>query len=267
MQFPFGATTWAAAAVLALATTGCATKKYVSQTVAPVEARTTKLEKASTEHGDAIAKLETGVSHANERAMTADSKAQEAATAAAKASSQAEQAQTQASQAQTLARQSSDEADHALSEQKTIVNNLDNYAPVSTVAVHFKLNSYELTKEDQAQLDSLIQKLGTAKQYTIQLQGFTDTTGTKPFNLMLSRQRAEAVARYLALNGKIPLYKISILGFGEADPAASNATLKGREDNRRVEVSLLELSIPGAGGSSASSMSAGDPPMAATAQR
>jgi outer membrane protein OmpA-like peptidoglycan-associated protein len=267
MQFPFGVTTWAAAAVLALATTGCATKKYVSQTVSPVEARTTKLEKTSTEHGEAIAKLETGVSRASERAMSADSTAKEAAAAAAKANTQAEQAQNQANQAQTLARRGSDKADQALSAQKAMMNSLTNYKLISTEAIHFKLNSSELTPEDKTQLDSMIQKFDAAKNYAIQLEGFTDTTGPEQFNLELSRRRAEAVARYLALNGKIPLYRISILGFGEADPTADNSTLKGREQNRRVEVGLLELSIPGAGGSSANSASAGDPPTAVAAQR
>ncbi len=263
MQFSAGVTLWTAAAVLALATTGCATKKYVSQTVAPVEARTTTLEKTSTEHGASIAKLETGVSRANEKAMTADSKAQEAATAAAKANTQAEQAQQQASQAGTLAQQGLDKAnevDRGLSAQKATVENMDNYKLVSTESVLFKLNSSGLTKEGKAQLDSMIQKFDASKHYAIQLEGFTDTTGPEQFNLQLSRSRAEAVARYLALEGKIPLYRIHILGFGEENPVAENSTRKGREQNRRVEVGLLEAAVPGGTSMSASATVGGSQP-------
>ncbi len=262
MQFPAGAGTWAAVAALAFATTGCATKKFVRQTVAPVEARTAALEKTTTEHGSSIGKLETDLSRTSERAMTADSKAQEAANAAAKAGEQAGQAQQQASQAQTLAQQGLDKAnkvDQDLAAQKTTVENMDNYTLTSTESILFKLNSSELTKEGEAQLDSMIRKFDTAKHYAIQLEGFTDTTGPEQYNLQLSRRRAETVARYLALNGKIPLYRIHILGFGQENPAADNHTRQGREQNRRVEVGLLEAAVSAQTASTPGSMGGSQP--------
>ena len=44
---------------------------------------------------------------------------------------------------------------------------------------------------------------------------------------------------YLTTSGKIPLYRIHVLGYGSEVPVANNSTRKGREENRRVEVKLF----------------------------
>ncbi|MGH9447236.1 MAG: OmpA family protein, partial [Terriglobia bacterium] len=94
-------------------------------------------------------------------------------------------------------------------------------------------------------LDQLIQQAKGLKHYAIQVQGYTDTSGPKGFNLQLSQRRAQAVVRYLTLNGDIPLVKVYSLGYGEAAPAVSNRTRKGRQQNRRVDVTIMVPQIPG----------------------
>ena len=66
----------------------------------------------------------------------------------------------------------------------------------------------------------------------------SDKTGNASYNDMLSQRRAEAVARYLTNQYKIPVRNITMLGEGYAQPVADDKTRDGRKQNRRVEVKL-----------------------------
>jgi len=66
-------------------------------------------------------------------------------------------------------------------------------------------------------------------------EGYTDATGSDSLNQRLSEQRAEAVRGYLETQG-IPAANLSAKGFGKENPVADNATAKGRQQNRRVEI-------------------------------
>ena len=70
-------------------------------------------------------------------------------------------------------------------------------------------------------------------------RGFTDNVGGKQYNLQLSRKRADAVVRYLTLEKQIPLVRVYTAGYGDDGATASNKTRHGREQNRRVDVSIL----------------------------
>lgn len=72
----------------------------------------------------------------------------------------------------------------------------------------------------------------------IEVVGHTDDVGDDAYNLDLSRQRAEAVGKYL-VNVGVDASKIIMTGAGESSPIASNATDEGRAENRRVEVLVL----------------------------
>ena len=244
-QQPAGKAIWGMAMLLAFGTMGCSTKKFVRQTVAPIEAKTAELEKKSTQHEGQIEDLQKKVSATDERAMTADRKAQEAAESAAKAQQTAQQAQSSASDAQSLAQQGmakTDEVERTLSSK---VENMDNYTLLSSETVQFNLNSSELTKDAQSQLDAAIEKIGSAKHFVIEVQGFTDTTGPVTYNLELSRRRADAVVRYLTMTGKVPLFRIQMVGYGKDNPVAANDDRKGREANRRVEIKLFAAESAG----------------------
>jgi OmpA-OmpF porin, OOP family len=67
------------------------------------------------------------------------------------------------------------------------------------------------------------------------VKGYADSTGDKSDNKDLSKQRAQAVADYMAKNG-IDQDRIEVRGKGEKDPVADNDTAAGRAKNRRVEI-------------------------------
>ncbi len=107
--------------------------------------------------------------------------------------------------------------------------------------VRFKLNSYELTKEAKQALDEFAQKVKALdKGVYLEIQGHTDDTGSSEYNDMLGQQRAEAVRRYLSREHKLPLGRMSTISYGDTMPVASNRTSKGRAENRRVVVVVLE---------------------------
>jgi outer membrane protein OmpA-like peptidoglycan-associated protein len=69
----------------------------------------------------------------------------------------------------------------------------------------------------------------------VEVDGYTDSTGDPMFNQQLSEQRAAAVESYLVQQG-VPSSSVSIHGFGQGNPIASNDTAIGRQQNRRVEL-------------------------------
>ena len=76
------------------------------------------------------------------------------------------------------------------------------------------------------------------KNFSLKLAGHTDNTGSAALNLRLSKDRAEAVKAYLVSQGA-NASRIEATGYGEDQPIASNKTATGRQQNRRVEFSLL----------------------------
>jgi outer membrane protein OmpA-like peptidoglycan-associated protein len=117
---------------------------------------------------------------------------------------------------------------------------LDDYDVGELVTVNFRVNSAALSPEAKQQLDMLAEKALNAKGYMIEVAGHTDSTGSEAKNFRLSRQRAEAVIQYLAVNHKIPLRRfVTPMGYGKTEAIADNTTSAGRAQNRRVEVKMI----------------------------
>ena len=231
-----------AALFAALAGVGCATKKYVHETMVPVQQKVEDLDKKNTAQDSAIAELGRGVSRADERAQGADSKAGDAAREAARANDSAASASKQAGAAQSTADKGVAQAAQAERSVGTLgnrVENLDNFKLASTETVLFAVGKSELSKEAEAQLDAFAAKIAPMKHYVVEVQGFTDSTGAPAANIELSRRRSAAVVRYLTLDKNIPLFRVNTIGYGKASPAADNKTRDGRKQNRRVEVKLF----------------------------
>ncbi len=87
-------------------------------------------------------------------------------------------------------------------------------------------------------LDAVAEVLKEYKSTMIQVAGHTDSTGGDRYNLLLSQQRAQAVANKLGGFG-VEQVRLDVVGFGETQPIASNGTASGREQNRRVELTLV----------------------------
>jgi outer membrane protein OmpA-like peptidoglycan-associated protein len=120
------------------------------------------------------------------------------------------------------------------------ISALDDYDVQESVAVNFRVNSAVLSPEAKQQLDALAEKVVNAKAYMIEIAGHTDSTGSEAKNFRLSRERAESVVQYLAVNHKIPLRRfVTPMGYGKTEAIADNTTAAGRAQNRRVEVKML----------------------------
>ncbi|MFB9134978.1 OmpA family protein [Vibrio olivae] len=99
----------------------------------------------------------------------------------------------------------------------------------------FALNSANLKPESHARLDSLVSFLRTYPQASVNIIGYTDSSGSAEYNLQLSERRAQSVAKVLQERG-IAASRIRAEGRGESEPIADNSTPEGRERNRRVEI-------------------------------
>lgn len=120
------------------------------------------------------------------------------------------------------------------------ISALDDYDVQDTVTVNFAVNSALLSPKAKEQLASLAEKTVNSKSYIIEVGGYADSTGNEARNFTLSRQRAESVIQYLAVNHKIPLRRfVTPMGYGETSAVANNKTSSGRAQNRRVEVKVL----------------------------
>ena len=81
------------------------------------------------------------------------------------------------------------------------------------------------------------------KHYIIEVEGYTDSTGSAEYNYQLSRRRADAVIRYLAQKYDVPPFRIFLIGLGKDNPIAENTNAAGRAKNRRVDVRLMTNSL------------------------
>ena len=89
-------------------------------------------------------------------------------------------------------------------------------------------------------LDSVAKVLKEYDQTLVQVVGYTDNTVTLAYNNQLSLKRAQAVATYLQNRG-VSASRLSVMGMGPNNPIASNSTAAGREQNRRVEITLINM--------------------------
>ena len=136
-----------------------------------------------------------------------------------------------------------DKADQALQDAAKAdqrISDLDDYDVVKVVTVYFAVNKADLSPEGKSSLDELAAKAPTAKNYKVEVQGFTDSTGDFNKNLELSQKRADSVVQYLAVMHNIPLRRIETpMGYGSTKQVADDKTKAGQAQNRRVEVRVL----------------------------
>lgn len=235
-----------AVTVAAALSTGCATKKYVQKTVSPVQQKVDTLDTKTTAKAAAQdatdAELQKGVSRVDELAKGADTRAGAAASEAARANTQAATGIQDAAAARAVGEKGIARAGEVETTLGTKIENIDNFKLSSTETVLFDLNKSTLDDAGKAVLDGVAGKVGSLKHFVVEVQGFTDTTGDAASNIELSNRRAAAVVRYLTSQGKLPLFRVNTVGFGEDSPSADNKTRDGRKLNRRVEVRIFSAS-------------------------
>lgn len=103
--------------------------------------------------------------------------------------------------------------------------------------IFFESNESNLLETSFAELDLLVDQLNQFNQTTISIGGHTDDTGDEILNRDLSTARAKAVADYLIAKG-IDSRRINYKGYGSSKPIANNLTNEGKQQNRRVDITI-----------------------------
>ncbi|HOW86433.1 MAG TPA: OmpA family protein [Candidatus Aminicenantes bacterium] len=102
----------------------------------------------------------------------------------------------------------------------------------------FDTNKYDLRAASQENLARLAVILNKYPDTNILVEGHTDSTGTREINMPLSENRAKAVAAYLAVQNVLSS-RFTVQGYGPDQPIGDNATVDGRQQNRRVDLAIM----------------------------
>ena len=218
---------------------GCATKKYVRNTTAPIQAKVDQVGEQTTHNGQQIEETRNQVKQVDEKAQNGISAAQERASSADQHAATADQhagdAMNKANQAEQLGQQNS----QGLDSLKAVVANIDDYQLQTSAAVPFKFDKYNLSDDAKSDLDKLADQVKSDKRFFIAVEGYTDSTGSKAYNSALSRRRADSVVTYLVAKHDIPVYRIHMIGLGDEKPIEEAHDRAARAKNRRVEVKVF----------------------------
>jgi len=220
---------------------GCASRKYVRLQTQALEPAIQEAQNAAKENAERI----DAVDRRAQQGITAAGAADQKATTAQTAANTAQQAAQAADRKADTANQGVQTANNRINTLETRVNNIGpsevNYTETAKESVTFTVGSAVLSAQAKSALDKIAGDMGTQRTgYMIEIQGFTDSTGSEQYNIGLSQRRAESVERYL-VSKSIPLYRISIVGLGEENPVADNKSSQGRSQNRRVEIRVLKV--------------------------
>jgi OOP family OmpA-OmpF porin len=207
--------------------TGCATKKYVRQTVDPVNQKVGEVSDQANKQETEISATKQDVSKNTSAIQATDEKATGADRRAGEAMNRANEVG-----------QKTDQNTRDLGELRSTIANLDDYKVVNQGTILFGLNKATLTPDDKQQLDQLVSNTGSMKRYFIAVEGYTDSTGDANYNLELSKRRAEAVVQYLAGQKDVDFNHIHTIGLGEQKPVDPGKTRDARAKNRRVDVKV-----------------------------
>ena len=228
----------AGALTLSLVGTGCATKKYVVKTITPVEQRVATAEGKISEQEKQLAATNKELDEVgadltkskellNSRIADVDAKAISAGQAAQQAGQRADGAQRSADGARTLAQQGNEKAEAVqknVERAVQVVDGTNKYQMLKSETVLFEVAQSKLTDESKAALDELAKMVSGQERYMIEVQGFTDKTGSQSVNEALSQARATEVTRYLVNQHKIPVRTISAIGSGYTAPVGDDKT-------------------------------------------
>jgi len=109
---------------------------------------------------------------------------------------------------------------------------------VETVHVQFAFDKADLSDAAQTALATIVKELKENPNLTVDLEGFTDSTGAREYNVTLSQRRVESVRRYLIEQGA-ELPRINSVGLGPVNGAPVNGAKEEQAKQRRVSVKLM----------------------------
>ena len=205
-----------------------ASKKYVQRMTRPIADRINELEGITAENSKSIkdtdSRAQQGIQMVSEKTSLADQHATDAATKAQAAQLAATDANTRVSSA----------------EQR--VGNLDQYKGGAQTEIRFRPGQTALSKQAKDALDEMAASLKDQRSYIIEVRGFAPGSGSTA--IATSQRMADSVARYLVLSHQIPVYRIYVVGMGNA--VTGEGTTARRTSGSRVEVNLLKNDLAAA---------------------
>jgi outer membrane protein OmpA-like peptidoglycan-associated protein len=205
-----------------------ARKKYVQRQTQPIRDRVNELDELTSANTKMIKDVD---SRAQQGIQLASAKANEADQHAIDAGNRAQAAQQTATQANTR-----------LNTVEQVVTNIDQYQATTQAEIRFKPGQTALSKNAKSALDDMITPLKNQRGYIIEVQGFSSGHGQTA--IANSQKMAESVVRYLVLNHEIPVYRIYLVGMGNAPVQASAGESKPKRiAGGRVEISLLKNNL------------------------
>ena len=206
-----------------------ARKKYVQRQTGPIRDRINELDELTASNSKMIKDVD---SRSQEGIRLASAKANEADQHAVDAGNRAQAAQTTATQATTR-----------IQTVEQVVSNIDQYQPATQTEIRFRPGQSVLSKKAKDALDEMATPLKNQRGYIIEVQGFSSGHGQAAISN--SQKMAESVVRYLVLNHDVPVYRIYLVGMGNAPVQSANAgeAKPKRTTGGRVEISLLKNNL------------------------
>jgi outer membrane protein OmpA-like peptidoglycan-associated protein len=215
-----------------------ARKNYVRRQTEPIRDRVNELDDLTAANSknikDTDSRAQTGIKLASDKADMADQHAVDAGNKATAAQQTAQQATTRI---QTV---------------ETVVNNIDQYKASNQTEILFRSGQTMLSKPAKDALDEMATAVKGQRGYIIEVQGFS--SGKGQIAIENSQKMAESVVRYMVLNHEIPVYRIYLVGMGNA-PVGTDETAKPKHTSGgRVEISLLKNDLEQLSSNSAPAM-------------
>jgi outer membrane protein OmpA-like peptidoglycan-associated protein len=205
-----------------------ARKKYVQRQITPVQNRINELDELTAANSKMIKDV--------------DGRAQQGIQQASAKASEADQHAVDAGNKATAAQNTATQANNRLTTVEGVVSNIDQYKATNQTEIRFRPGQTVLSKNAKSALDDLATPLKGQHGYIVEVQGFSAGKGQGAIET--SRKMADAVVRYLVENHEIPVYRIYVVGMGNAPaPEAANAEAGAkpkRMSGGRVEVSLMK---------------------------
>jgi outer membrane protein OmpA-like peptidoglycan-associated protein len=202
-----------------------ARKKYVQKQLTPIQNRVNELDELTAANSKMIKDV--------------DSRAQQGIQLASNKANEADQHAVDAGNKATAAQDTATKANNRLTTVEGVVSNIDQYKATNQTEIRFRPGQSVLSQNAKTALDQMAEPLKGQHGYIVEVQGFSSGKGQAAIGT--SRKMADAVVRYLVENHEIPVYRIYVLGMGNAPaPAASSEEKPKRMSGGRVEVSLLK---------------------------
>ena len=182
-----------------------------------------------------------------------DSRAQAGIRLASDKADQADQHAIDAGNKATAAQQSAQQATTRVQNVENVVSNIDQYKGSNQTEIRFRPGQTILSKNAKDALDQMASSVKGQHGYIIEVQGFSSGKGQAA--ITTSQKMAESVVRYLVLTHDIPVYRIYLVGMGNAPLPSEEAAPKSKSvSGGRVEISLLKNDLEQLSANTAPSM-------------